>query len=201
MLKVCHFKPGAGSHMPESVRQSAAVGDKCSSSPQQPVQLGTSWHINAFAQSCFYGSRPEGELSRFYPWLSIALALLLALFEFVFFFQAATVEGPTGLLAPERLGFTLAWITLVYLSIQLLTIPLTIAGRDRFLGVVDGMASIIPLGVSLVVIFGKPELLGTPVRWEAAFLLLAIAAIDLFGGYMFNIALSRRTMEVASSAI
>ena len=140
-------------------------------------------------------------MSRFYPWLSIALALLLALFEFVFFFQAATVEGPTGLLAPERLGFTLAWITLVYLSIQLLTIPLTIAGRDRFLGVVDGMASIIPLGVSLVVIFGKPELLGTPVRWEAAFLLLAIAAIDLFGGYMFNIALSRRTMEVASSAI
>ena len=63
------------------------------------------------------------------------------------------------------------------------------------------MASIVPLGVSLVVIFGKPELLDTPVRWEVAFLLLAIAAIDLFGGYMFNIALSRRTMEVAAPAI
>jgi hypothetical protein len=45
------------------------------------------------------------------------------------------------------------------------------------------------------VIFGKPELLGTPERWEAAFLLLFIAAIGLFGGYMFNIALSRRTMD------
>jgi hypothetical protein len=52
-----------------------------------------------------------------------------------------------------------------------------------------------------VVIFGKPELLGTPTRWEAAFLLAAIAAVDLFGGYMFNIALSRRTMEVASPAM
>jgi hypothetical protein len=47
------------------------------------------------------------------------------------------------------------------------------------------------------VIFGKPELLGTPERWEAAILLLFVAAIDLFGGYMFNIALSRRTMDVA----
>jgi hypothetical protein len=60
----------------------------------------------------------------------------------------------------------------------------------------DGMASVVPLGVSLVVIFGKPELLGTPQRWEVAFL-LSITAIDLFGGYMFNIALSRRTMDVA----
>jgi hypothetical protein len=68
-------------------------------------------------------------------------------------------------------------------------------------GVLDGMASAVPLGVSLVAIFGKPELLGTPERWEAAFLLLLIAAIDLFGGYMFNIALSRRTMDVAGPAI
>jgi hypothetical protein len=42
---------------------------------------------------------------------------------------------------------------------------------------------------------------GAPERWEAAFLLLLIAAIDLFGGYMFNIALSRRTMDVADPAI
>jgi hypothetical protein len=48
-----------------------------------------------------------------------------------------------------------------------------------------------------LLIFGKPELLGTPQRWEAAFLLLSVAAIDLFGGY---IALSRRTMDVASPA-
>jgi hypothetical protein len=50
------------------------------------------------------------------------------------------------------------------------------------------MASVVPLGVSHVVIFGKPELLGTPQRWKVAFLLLSIAAIDLFGGYMFSIA-------------
>jgi hypothetical protein len=63
------------------------------------------------------------------------------------------------------------------------------------------MTSGVPFGVSLVVIFGKPELLGTPTHWEAAFLLAAIAAVDLYGGYMFNIALSRRTMEVASPAM
>jgi hypothetical protein len=74
-------------------------------------------------------------------------------------------------------------------------------GRERFVGVLDGMASVVPLGVSLVVIFGKPELVRTPERWEAAFLFLSIAAIDLFGGYMFNIALSRRTMDVAGPAI
>jgi hypothetical protein len=143
----------------------------------------------------------EGRLSKLYPWLSILLALALALFEFLFFFHTSSIEEPSGPFAPDRLGFTLAWITLVYLSIQLLTIPLAVGGRDRFVGIVDGMASVVPLGVSLVVIFGKPELLDTPVRWEVAFLLLAIAAIDLFGGYMFNIALSRRTMEVAAPAI
>jgi hypothetical protein len=45
------------------------------------------------------------------------------------------------------------------------------------------------------------EYLGTPERREAAFLLLSIVAIDLFGGYMFNIALSRRTMDIAGPAI
>jgi hypothetical protein len=32
---------------------------------------------------------------------------------------------------------------------------------------VDGMASIVPLAVVLVVAFGKPHLNGTPQRWEA----------------------------------
>jgi hypothetical protein len=95
----------------------------------------------------------------------------------------------------------LAWVTLLYLSFQLLTISLAVGSRDRFIGVLDGMASVVPLGVSLVVIFGKPEFLGTPQRREVAFLLLSIAAIDLFGGHMFNIALSRRTMDVAGPAI
>jgi hypothetical protein len=62
--------------------------------------------------------------------------------------------------------------------------------------VLDGLASIVPLGITLIVIVGKPELLRTADRWEAAFLLLFIAAIDLFGGYTFNLALSRRMMDV-----
>src|SRR5271170_3755291 len=143
----------------------------------------------------------EATVSKLYPWLSILMALALSLFEWAFFFQAANWEGPSGPFSPDRLGFNLAWLTLVYLSFQLLTIPLAIGARDRFISVLDGMASVVPLGVSLVVIFGKPELLGAPERREAAFLLLSIAAIDLFGGYMFNIALSRRTMDVAVPAI
>jgi hypothetical protein len=59
------------------------------------------------------------------------------------------------------------------------------------------MASLVPLGVTLVVIFGKPEYLGTPERWEAAFLFLCVTATDLLGGYAINIALSRRMMDVA----
>jgi hypothetical protein len=143
----------------------------------------------------------ETTVSKLYPWLSILMAFALALFEWAFFFQGANWEGPSAPFAPDRLGLNLAWHTLVYLSFQLLTIPLTVGTRDRFIGVLDGMASVVPLGVSLVVIFGKPELLGTPERREAAFLLLSIAAIDLFGGYMFNIALSRRTLDVAGPAI
>jgi len=126
------------------------------------------------------------------------MAMALAFGEWYFFFYGATWQGPLGFFTPSRLGFNLAWLSLVYLSFQLLSIPFATGTRQRFLGVVDGMASLIPLGIALVVIFGKPELLGTPERWEAAFVLLFIAAIDLFGGYTFNIALSRRTMDVAA---
>ena len=131
--------------------------------------------------------------------LSILLALALGLWEWVFFFYGGSWEGPLGWFASNRLGFNLAWLTLVYLSFQLLSIPFALrTSRDRFIGVVDGMASLVPLGIALIVIFGKPELLGTPQRWETAFLLLLVAAVDLFGGYMFNIALSRRMMDVAA---
>jgi hypothetical protein len=61
------------------------------------------------------------------------------------------------------------------------------------------MASLVPLAVVLIVVFGKPHLLQTPQRWEAAFLLIFVTMVDLFGGYVFNLALSRRTMDVASS--
>jgi hypothetical protein len=128
--------------------------------------------------------------------LSILMALGLALWEWFFFFYS---EGLVGWFAPARLGLDLAWITFVYLSFQLVSIPFAIgASRDRFIGVVDGMASSVPLAISLVVIFGRPEHLNTPERWEAAFLLLCVAATDLFGGYAINIALSRRMMDVAT---
>jgi hypothetical protein len=130
--------------------------------------------------------------------LSILAALALGLWEWYFFFHAGNGTGPLGWFTPDRLGFNLAWLALVYISFQLLSIPFALrATRERFIGVIDGMASLVPFGITLIVIFGKPELLGTPQRWEAAFLLLFIAAIDLFGGYTFNLALSRRMMDVA----
>jgi hypothetical protein len=92
----------------------------------------------------------------------------------------------------------MAWLAALYLTFQLLSIPFSLpAAGSRFTGVLDGMASLIPLAVVLVVVFGKPHLLGTWQRWEAAFLLIFITAVDLFGGYTFNIALSRRTMDIA----
>ena len=130
--------------------------------------------------------------------LSIFMALGLGLWEYYFFFYGGRQEGPLGWFTPDRLGFNLAWVTIVYISFQLLSIPFALrAARERFIGVVDGMASLVPLGITLIVIFGKPELLGTWQRWEAAFLLLFVAAVDLFGGYTFNLALSRRMMDVA----
>ena len=130
--------------------------------------------------------------------LSILMALALGLWEYYFFFYGGSREGPLGWFTPNRLGFNLAWLALFYVSFQLLSIPFALrAARERFIGVLDGMSSLVPLAITIIVIFGKPELLGTPERWEAAFLLLFIAAVDLFGGYTFNIALSRRTMDVA----
>jgi hypothetical protein len=100
------------------------------------------------------------------------------------------------------LGFNLAWLALFYVSFQLLSIPFALrAARERFIGVLDGMASLVPLAITIIVIFGKPELLGTSERWEAAFLLLFTAAVDLFGGYMFNLALSRRMMDVTGGPV
>ena len=129
--------------------------------------------------------------------LSILMALALGLWELYFFLYGGRWEGPLGWFTPDRLGFNLAWLALIYISFQLLSIPFALrASKERFIGVVDGLASIVPLGITLVVIVGKPELLGTPQRWEAAFLLLFIAAVDLFGGYTFNLALSRRMMDV-----
>jgi hypothetical protein len=136
---------------------------------------------------------------------SILFALGLAVWEVYFFWFAEEFRGLEGfgLFSAERLGFNMAWLAAIYLTFQLISIPFSLpSAASRFTGVLDGMASLIPLAVVLVVVFGKPHLLGTWQRWEAAFLLIFITAVDLFGGYTFNIALSRRTMDVgpASSA-
>ncbi len=108
--------------------------------------------------------------------LSIALALGLALWEGYFFFVAGThpwgsLEGRLGVFTPNRLGFNLAWLIAGYLTYQLISIPFALpAAKERFIGVVDGMASLVPLAIVLVVVFGKPHLLGTTERWEAAIL-------------------------------
>jgi hypothetical protein len=132
--------------------------------------------------------------------LSVLFALGLAAWEVYFFWFAGSfknLEGTVGLFTPDRLGFNIAWLCAIYLTYQLLSIPFSLpSGANRFMGVIDGMASLVPLAVVVIVVFGKPQLLGTPQRWETAFLLIFITMIDLFGGYTFNIALSRRTMDV-----
>ena len=130
--------------------------------------------------------------------LSIALAVALAVWEVLFFFFGW--QGFLGWFISNELGFQLAWITAVYLAFQLVSIPFAMrASRGRFIGVMDGMASLLPLLIVVVVIFGLPHLLGTPERWSAALLLLLVTATDLFGGYVFNIALSKRMFDVGGA--
>jgi hypothetical protein len=132
--------------------------------------------------------------------LSILFALGLAAWEIYFFWYAGSLrslEGRLGWFTPDRLGFNMAWLASIYLTYQLISIPFSLpSAANRFLGVVDGMASLVPLAVVLIVVFGRPHLLDTWQRWEAAILLIFVTMVDLFGGYTFNIALSRRTMDV-----
>ena len=130
--------------------------------------------------------------------LSIALALALAIWEVLFFFFGW--NGLLGLIFPSRLGFQLAWMATIYLSFQLVSIPFALrASKGRFIGIIDGIASLLPLLIVVVVIFGKSQLLDTPDRWQAAFLLMLVTLTDLFGGYAFNIALSRRMVDVGTA--
>src|SRR5262249_47144119 len=136
--------------------------------------------------------------------LSVLFAVGLALWEGYFFWFAGSfksLEGTVGLFTPERLGFNMAWLAAVYLTFQLISIPFALpSATGRFVGVIDGMASLLPLAIVLIAVFGKPHLIGGGPRWGAAFLLLFISMVDLFGGYTFNIALSRRTMDVTPVA-
>src|SRR5262249_35526748 len=102
-----------------------------------------------------------------------------------------------GVFTPTRLGLNLAWLGVVYLTYQLISIPFALpAASGRFVGVVDGMASLVPLAVVLIVLFGTAYLLGTPDRCETAVLLMFANVVDWFGGYAFNTALSRRMVDV-----
>jgi hypothetical protein len=134
--------------------------------------------------------------------LSVFLAMALALWEVYFFFAGGSgrFDGTIGFFTPDRLGFNMAWLILVYLSYQLVSIPFALpSAGTRFIGIVDGMASLVPLVIVLVVLFGKSELLNTPGRWEAALLLAGVSLADLFGGYAFNIALSRRIFDIGGA--
>lgn len=127
--------------------------------------------------------------------LSCLLALGLALWEIYFFWFAG--QSASG----ARLGINLAWLVLIYLSFQLISIPFAISTSGvRFIGVLDGLASLVPLAIALIVVFGKSQLLSTSERWEAAIILMVVSCVDLFGGYVFNIALSRRTVDFMGSS-
>lgn len=133
--------------------------------------------------------------------LSICAALLLALWEIYFFWFSGNhvlgpLDGSIGLFTSDRIGFNLAWLVLIYLSIQLFTIPFSISHvGGRFLGVFDMFASLIPLAVVIVAIVAKgPWGTGT-ILWEPAILLLIVSLIDLLGGALITIALSRRVTD------
>jgi hypothetical protein len=126
--------------------------------------------------------------------ISVLLALALAVFE-VYFFWGAGENGPElGLFGPDRLGFTMAWVVFFYLGFQLISIPFAMTYREQIVGVLDGLASVVPLLVAAVAIIGHPELLQTGPRWEAAILLLLCSLADLVGGFAITIGLSRRTI-------
>ena len=137
--------------------------------------------------------------------LSITFALLLSIWEVYFFGFASEhwfkpLEGSLGWFTPDRLGFNMAWLAWAYLSFQLISIPFTLpASGSRFIGVIDGLASLVPLAVVLVIVFGRQHLLATAPLWEAAILLIFVTATDLFGGYAFNIALSRRMFDISGA--
>jgi hypothetical protein len=131
--------------------------------------------------------------------ISIGMAVALAIWEVLFFFFGW--DGFLAYVFPNRLGFQLAWMAAIYLSFQLVSIPFALrAAKGRFIGIIDGIASLLPLLIVVVVIFGKPQLLNSPDRWEAAFLLMLVTLTDLFGGYAFNIALSRRMVDFGTAA-
>jgi hypothetical protein len=148
------------------------------------------------------GAQRKGHLSL--SGMSVLLALALALWEIYFFWGAGRnllrLDGTLGAFTPDRLGFNMAWLVFVYLSFQLISIPFAVTPSEHLIGVLDGLASVLPLIVAAVAIIGHPELLRTGGRWEAAILLLLISLADLIGGFAITIGLSRRTIGFGAPA-
>jgi hypothetical protein len=131
--------------------------------------------------------------------LSVLFALALAVWEMYFFWEAGrglfgSLDGSLGLFTPERLGFNMAWLVFFYLSFQLISIPFSMSYREKFIGVLDGLASVVPLIIAAVAIIGHPDLLRTEGRWEAAMLIVFVNLADLIGGFAITMGLSRRTI-------
>ena len=106
------------------------------------------------------------------------------------------MEGSVGLFTPNRLGFNLAWLAAIYLTFQLLnSIRLADRGNPicrcgRRLGLAGAARDRGGGGIRQARVDRHAAAVGM------AFLLIFVTMVDLFGGYMFNIALSRRTMDV-----
>jgi hypothetical protein len=137
--------------------------------------------------------------------LSVLFALTLAVWEMYFFWEAGRglfgpLDGAIGIFTPARLGFNMAWLTLCYLSFQLISIPFSMTQREKMIGVLDGLASVVPLIVAAVAVIGHPELLKTEGRWEAAVLIVLVNLADLVGGFAITIGLSRRTIGFGAPA-
>jgi hypothetical protein len=137
--------------------------------------------------------------------MSVLMALGLAAWEVYFFWFAGrgilgSLDGTLGFFTPDRLGFNMAWLVLLYLSYQLISIPFAMTYREQIVGVLDGLASVVPLMVAAVAIIGHPELLKTPGRWEAALLLILMSLADLVGGFAITIGLSKRTIGFGAPA-
>jgi hypothetical protein len=136
--------------------------------------------------------------------ISVLLALALAFWEVYFFWGAGKnlfgLNGTLELFTPDRLGFNMAWLMFCYLSFQLISIPFSVTYREQFLGVLDGLASVVPLLVAIVAMVGHPQLLETPARWEAGILLVLMSLADLIGGFAITIGLSRRTIGFGAAA-
>src|SRR5258708_24713149 len=100
--------------------------------------------------------------------LSVLFAVGLALWEVYFFWLAGSfksLEGILGLFTPERLGFNMASIAAVYLTFQLISIPFALpSAPGRFVGVIDRIASLLPLAAVLIALCRKPPLIGSAPR-------------------------------------